>query len=325
MSEFDVFFFEAFAEEVPALRRHLPDAIRAGFSAATIQESGLSTPPARLVSIRTQSVLPADWISALTGIQTRSTGYDHLAALRKAHPGAPPCASLPKYCGRAVAEQALLLWMALLRRLPRQQTQFDAFHRDGLTGCEAAGRTLLVAGAGDIGRHVADIGSGLGMCVLAADPVQRHAHLTYVPLPDGLAGADVIVCAMNLNAGSRGLLDHAMLRRAKPGAIFVNVSRGEISPPADLLRLLEERHLGGVGLDVYENEPGLATALRAGCGEADEAVRVIRALRARPDVILTPHNAFNTIEATERKSIEAARDVASFLATGRFAYPLPSD
>jgi D-lactate dehydrogenase len=323
MPDFDVFFYEAFAEEVPPLQRHLPAGIRAGYDAATIQEAGHTTPPAAVISIRTQSVVPAAWLPALKGIQTRSTGYDHLAALRRAHPDAPPCASLPKYCGRAVAEQALLLWMALLRRLPAQVRQFDTFHRDGLTGSETAGRTLLVAGAGDIGGHVADIGRGLDMHVLATDPVRRHPELTYVTLDEGLAAADVIVCAMNLTRETRGLFNRATLTKARPGALFVNVSRGEISPPADLLRLLEEGRLGGVGLDVYDDEPKLAAALRAGSTSDDDTVRTIRALRARPDVILTPHNAFNTAEATERKSIESALDIARFLASGRFAHPLP--
>lgn len=323
MHDYDVFFYEAFAEEVPPLQRHLPAGIRAGYDAATIQESGHPTPPAKVVSIRTQSVIPPSWLSALTGIQTRSTGYDHLTALRRAHPDAPPCASLPKYCGRAVAEQALLLWMALLRRLPVQMKQFDTFHRDGLTGAETAGRTLLVAGAGDIGGHVADIGRGLGMHVVASDPVRHHPELTYLSLSEGLAAADVIVCAMNLTQATRGLFNYATLSQARPGAVFVNVSRGEISPPADLLRLLDEGRLAGVGLDVYEDEPKLAAALRSGAESAESAVATIRALRARSDVILTPHNAFNTAEATERKSVESALDLARFLSTGRFGHPLP--
>ena len=66
---------------------------------------------------------------------------------------------------RAVAEQAILLVMALLRKLPQQTQQFPRFHRDGLTGHECAGKKLLVVGVGNIGSEVVRIGQALGMAV----------------------------------------------------------------------------------------------------------------------------------------------------------------
>lgn len=326
MSHADICFYEAFEEEVPALRRHLDPAWRVIYTANTIQEhhrdAAAEMPPAPIISIRTQSVIPAAWAGSLQAIQTRSTGYDHLSAFQRAVPAAPPCGSLPKYCGRAVAEHAAMLWLALMRQLPRQLAQFSRFHRDGLSGQEAEGRTLLVAGAGDIGGHVAKIAAGLGMAVLASDPVQRHPHLRYVPLEEGLVAADVVVCAMNLTAANRGLFNYALLSRIRRGGIFVNVSRGELSPPGDLLRLLEEGLLGGVGLDVYEDEPALASSLRLQRESHKPAHTAIRKLMQRPDVILTPHNAFNTLEATERKSLESARELAHFLRHGTFPTPV---
>lgn len=321
MSQPDVFFYEAFEEEAPALRRHLNPAWRAGFTPLTIQEAGDEFPPAPVISIRTQSVLPAAWAGLLRGVQARATGYDHLLAFRREAPAAPPCGALSKYCGRAVAEHTAMLWIALLRRLPLQVRRFERFERDGLTGHETQYKTLFVAGAGDIGGHVVQIGRGLGMNVIANDIVHRHAGLRYVGLDEGILTADVIVCAMNLTEQNRGLLDYDRLRQARRGAVFINVSRGEISPPAALLRLLEEGILGGVGLDVYEDEPGLATALRQGRGASGLHAAIPR-LRARHDVILTPHNAFNTVESTERKALESARELAHFFATGAFATPV---
>lgn len=324
MKQPDVFFFEAFEEEVPALQRHLDPAWRVEFTPHTIQEYEASggAPPAPVISIRTQSVIPPAWAARLRGIQTRATGYDHILVFQRVAANPPPCGSLPKYCGRAVAEHAAMMWLALLRRLPRQIAQFDRFHRDGLTGRETQYKTLLVAGAGDIGGHVANIGRGLDMNVIASDIVQRHAKLRYVSLDEGIQTADVIVCAMNLTGENIGLFSHDRLRHARPGCIFINVSRGEISPPEDLEQLLEENILGGVGLDVFEDEPQLALALRQERESDPPQMAAIRELRERDNVILTPHNAFNTLESTERKSLESARELTYFFKTGRFATPV---
>src|SRR5713226_9319386 len=99
----DIHFYEAFEEEVAVLRRHLPAGVHADFTWRTIQEAGHTEPPAPLVSIRTQSAIPAAWAGKVNGIISRTTGYDHLVGQRI------PCGYLPEYCTRSVAEQAILL------------------------------------------------------------------------------------------------------------------------------------------------------------------------------------------------------------------------
>ncbi len=126
---------------------------------------------------------------------------------------------------------------------------------------------------------------------------------------------------MNLTDENRGLFDYALLSQAKPGALFINIARGELSPAADLLRLLEEGILGGVGLDVYENESDLAVALRAGTASGNAVLE----LKERPDVLCTPHNAFNTEEAVVRKSEQSVEQIEHFLKTGRFLWTVPDD
>ena len=79
----DVFFYEAFEEEEKAIKRYLPADIQAGFSCKTIQEYGSAVPAAQIISIRTQSVIPIEWAQKLSGILSRSTGYDHLTAYLK--------------------------------------------------------------------------------------------------------------------------------------------------------------------------------------------------------------------------------------------------
>jgi D-lactate dehydrogenase len=319
----DVFFYEAFAEEAEALRRYLPSSIAAGFTGDTIQEAGHMAPPARLISLRTQSVIPTSWADSLDGILSRSTGYDHLLAYAASVPRCPALGHLPLYCHRAVAEQAALLWLALLRRLPVQLRQFTTFHRDTITGAECQGRTLAVVGVGNIGREVCRVGAALGMRVLGVDLLQKHDDIQYVDIDTALAQADVVVAAMNLNASNRGYFNADRLARCKRGAIFVNIARGELSPSTALLAALRAGLLGGIGLDVYDHEPELAETLRGGQPSHDPEVLATLELTEYDNVICTPHNAFNSDEAVQRKSEHSIRQIVAFLETGQFEWPVP--
>lgn len=305
----DVHFYEAFEEEVAMLRQHVPAHVHAHFTSDTIQEAGDTEPPAELISIRTQSVIPSAWTGKVSGIVSRTTGYDHLVGCRI------PCGYLPHYCSHAVAEQAILLVMALLRKLPAQIAQFPAFHRDGLTGGECAGKKLLVVGVGNIGTEIVKIGQALGMQVHGVDLVEKHASISYVTLDDGLAWADIIICAMNLTKENACYFSYETLKRAKTGVVFVNVARGEFTPTEDMVMLLDEERLGGLALDVYENESKLAVALRSGQSGFP--------LLGRPNVILTPHNAFNTAEAVDRKARQTIQQIEYFIAHKWFLWPVP--
>lgn len=317
-----VVFYEAFAEEARALRWRLPAGLRAHFTPQTVQEKGDPSPPAPLVSIRTQSWIPSAWAPQLTGLLTRSTGFDHVQRWREQTGFERPCGYLPRYCVRAVAEHALMLGMALLRRLPQQLRQFVAFDRDGLTGGECLGRTLTVVGVGNIGREIAHLGRALGMRVLGVDLVRRHPEIRYVSPRRGLAEAHLLVCAMNLTDRNRGYFNRRTWRQVRRGAMFVNIARGELSPTADLTWALDRGLLGGVGLDVFEEEGEAAVALRA-AHHRNPAARALRALVRRPNVLLTPHNAFNTEEAVRRKAEQTIEQVVFFLKHGRFQWPVP--
>jgi len=326
---FDVFFYEAFAEEAEAIAALLPSDVRAGFTWKTVQEHAQGEPEAPLVSVRTQSVLPQAWAGLIDAVLTRSTGYDHVLAFRQAVGLTVPAGYLPDYCARAVAEQCMLMWTALLRKLPRQVAQFGRFGRDGLTGRECLGKTVLVVGVGNIGSEVVKIAEALGMTALGVDLVERHGFVTYTTLVAGLGRADVIVCAMNLTAENGGYFSYDRLKAARRGAIFINCARGELAPAAHLLGLLEAGVLAGVGLDVYEHEPLLAVAMREGGLSADGPPPVPPDLAAtlglvgRDDVIATPHNAFNTAEALDRKAARSVESAVRFLREGTFPNPVP--
>lgn len=325
---FDAFFYEAFAEEAERLLHYAAAAgLRVGHSPLTIQETGHEAPPAPVVSLRTQSIFPLAWAPQLRGILTRSTGYDHLFAYRDAVGAAcPPLGYLPLYCARAVAEQALLLWTALLRRLPRQLAEFDRFRRDHLSGQENHDKVMALFGVGNIGHEIWKIATALGLRVRGVDPVRRHADVAYVSPEEALAEADIIVCAMNLTPRNRGYFTREILAQAKRKPLLVNIARGEFTPATVLEAALDEGLLSGIALDVYNEESTLAPALRTGNKFALTADnQALLRLRRRPDVLLTPHNAFNTLEAVERKSEQSIRTLLHFQKNGQFLWPVPEE
>jgi D-lactate dehydrogenase len=298
-----------------------------GHTAQTIQETGHAAPPAPVVSLRTQSTLPPAWAAQVRGILTRSTGYDHLLAYRQATGAAcPACGYLPLYCVRAVAEQAMLLWTALLRRLPRQIEQFDSFHRDHLSGRENPGKVMALFGVGNIGHEIAKHRDR---------PRPRRARRGSRPAPSRRG-----LCRTRGRAGRRRhhrvrdephpqeprllQLHPARANQRKP--ILVNIARGEFTPALALEAALEAGLLSGVALDVYNEESTLAPALRTGNRSAlTPDNHALLRLRGRADVLLTPHNSFNTLEAVERKSEQSIRALLHHRQTGQFPWPLPAE
>jgi D-lactate dehydrogenase len=326
-------FYEAFEEEEKILRNVLPKEFKYLFTWKTIQESGHEVPPAKIISTRTQSRFPVEWADKLTAIITRSTGYDHVADYLLQTRASVAAAYLPEYAARPVAEQALMMWTALLRNLTVQRKSFETFHRDGLTGREIRKRRITVIGVGRIGGEIVDIAHGLKMQVLGVDikprtEMEKQYGLKYVSLKEGLKNADIAVCALPLTELTRGMLNYKTLKAMPGNSIFINVGRGEVSPSQDLLKLSDEGILGGIGLDVYDFEKELASVLRDGTDlsklkpEARKSVTAVLKLMKNQNVILTPHNAFNTEESVERKSLRTAENLAAFLKTGKFLTPI---
>ena len=321
----DIFFYEAFEEEAEKIKQHLPVNIDAGFTWKTIQEYGEKEPPAGLISIRTQSQIPEDWAGKIDGILSRSTGYDHLKKYGKQTGKSLSMGYLPLYCHRAVAEHVFLLMLALFRKFPIQIKNFDTFHRDGITGMEIQNKKLLVVGVGNIGSQVVEIGHGMGMEVMPVDIDKKFPDLKYVEIEEGIRRADVIVCAMNLTDHNDGYFHYDLLKTAPKGTVFINVSRGELSVTEDLLKLLEEGHLGAVGMDVYEEEKELAVSLRSNTQSDNLKVIALKKMQQMNNVIFTPHNAFNTAEGVERKAEQSVQQTVRFLEKQEFVWSVPEE
>ncbi len=314
----EIVLYEVFEEEQDAIRAAWPDAPPLEFCPGTIQEENHAAPPAPVISIRTQSIIPQDWLPALQAILTRSTGYDHLIPYRNS---TLQLGYLPDYCARSVAEHAFLLWTALLKKLPAQMDSFNNFNRSGITGSELLDKKLLVIGVGRIGVQIARLASAVGMRVHGLDPDRKHADIEYVDTGTRLSAYDIIVCAMNLTEDNHAYFNREFFDRVKGGCIFVNIARGEMSPHEVLLENLRTGKLGGVGLDVFDNESELVTQLRHKTWINDDT-EILLEMETMPNVILTPHNAFNTREATGRKAQQTVQQLQECREQRRFVWTI---
>lgn len=320
----DMAFFEAFLEEQEQIKQRLPASIKALYFKETIQESAVSGPPARCISVRTQSVIPQSWQENLDGVLTRSQGFDHIHRMFKSCAKNVALGYLGPYCSRAVAEHALTTMLVLMKRFKSQIQQFHRFHRDGLTGKESSRRRVLIFGVGQIGTEIAKLCQAWDMQVKGVDINPRWGGIEYVDLDEGLRWAEIVFCAAPLTKRTERIFNYQSFGETGSIALFINVSRGEISPVEDLMALLEEKRLLGVGLDVYPDEKRLGEKMRAGDAD-DPYVRQMTAFANHPKVICTPHNAFNTEEALERKITHTIDSVVAFFDEGRFPFPIPPE
>jgi len=221
---------------------------------------------------------------------------------------------VPAYSPYAVAEHAMALLLAVDRRLMRayNRTREFNFALDGLTGTVLHGKTAGVVGVGRIGRAFMDICHGMGMEVLAYDPHPRADDgIRYVPLDTLLAESDVISLHCPLTPQTAHLIDARALALMKPTAYLINTSRGALIDTPALLEALNQGRLAGVGLDVYEEEKNFFFNDLSERGISDA---VLAQLIAKPNVIVTAHQAFLTREALANIAATTLDNMDAFFA-----------
>jgi D-lactate dehydrogenase len=225
---------------------------------------------------------------------------------------------VPAYSPHAVAEHTVALLLALVRKIPRAHNRVRElnFSLSGLVGFDLHGKTAGIIGTGQIGRLTAQILRGFGMKVLAFDPFPSvewavsHA-VDYVSLDQLLPASDVISLHVPLTPATQHLVNAGSLARMKPGVVLLNTSRGRLIDTAALIAALKNGHVGGVGLDVYEEEAGVFFEDLSGTVLADDE---LSRLLTFPNVLITSHQAFLTQEAlTEiaRVTVENIRRLAA--------------
>ena len=257
-------------------------------------------------------------------IAVRSTGVDKIDLSYCAAHGIMVC-NVPDYAEIAVAEHVFALLLSISRHLSEavERTRKGIFSIDGLMGFDLYGKTLGIIGTGVIGRHVGKIARGFGMQVIAFDVKQDEQwaaanSIRYKSFQETLSMAEVITLHIPLKPDTHQLLGDDQFAIMKEGAVIINTARGELIDNQAFLRALASGKISAAGLDVLPEEQAFLKGLEdpASLCEEENKKKILHANHAllqMPNVIVTPHCAFFTQEATRRIVNETIMNIEAFV------------
>lgn len=250
----------------------------------------------------------------------RSAGFNHVDLDAAAELGIT-VSRVPAYSPEAVAEHTVALLLVLERKIHRAHARVREGNLalEGLLGRTLHGKTAGIVGTGAIGTAVARILAGFGCHILAADVRENPEVIAlggrYVDLEDLLRCSDVVTLHLPLTPDTHHLIDEqAITCCLKPGAILLNTSRGGLIDTAAVIEGLKEGRLGGLGIDVYEEEADLFFE-----DLSDQVIQddVFSRLLTFPNVLVTGHQAFFTEEALRAIAATTIANVSAFAAGER--------
>ncbi len=263
--------------------------------------------------------------SRLKLVATRSTGYDHIDLSYCQERGITVC-NVPAYGINTIAEYTFALILALSRKLipSVERTRRGDFTLDGLCGLELADKTLGVVGLGHIGTHVAELAHAFHMQVIVhtrhPDPAKGNAlGITFVDLPTLLSSSDIVTLHVPLTEETKHMVNRENVRLMKKGSYLINTSRGAIVDTEALVWALEQGILAGAALDVLEEEcvlkeerQLLTAEFLKECNLKTQLLNHV--LLTKENVIVTPHNAFNSHEALQEIIETTIENIRAFIA-----------
>ncbi|MDK6078201.1 2-hydroxyacid dehydrogenase [Massilia varians] len=232
-------------------------------------------------------------------VATRSTGYNQIDVAAAAQLGIE-VVRVTDYSPHSVAEFAVGLLLGVNRKIARAsaRTRDGNFDLEGLMGFDLHGKTIGVIGTGKIGMIFARIMAGFGCTILGHDPTPsrgfEEAGGSYVAVDELLARSDAVSLHCPLTEATRYIINAHNLARLKRGSILVNTSRGGLVDTEAAIAALKSGQLGGLAIDVYEQEANLFFQDLSSTIICDD---VIQRLVSFPNVIVTGHQAFFTVEA----------------------------
>ena len=255
---------------------------------------------AAVINIRASSRFSGDVLAQCRGLRLISiwgTGTDHVD-LNSARARGITVTNTPAVSAIAVAEHTLSLMFAVAKQTIAVDRRVRAGEWPRAMVQQLNGRTLGLIGTGAIGREVARLAKAVGMSVIAWTFNPEGTFCEWVSFEDVFRRADVVSVHVRESPDTRGMIRREHFESMKPAGIFINTARGRIVVEADLAAALRDERIAGAGLDVFEIEPLPADS----------------PLRALPNVVLTPHAAGITPEATERGLALAIANVLNFWA-----------
>jgi D-lactate dehydrogenase len=283
---------------------------------------------ADIISASLGSRMSADTLRqfrSLKLISTRTTGFDHIDLNYCRENGIVVC-NVPNYADRTVAEHVFALLLAISHKIVEaaNRTRAGNFSLKDLQGFDLQGKILGVIGTGAIGRQVIEVALGFQMKVVAFDlrPDQEwaaRAGFRYMSMDDLLSTADIITLHVPSSAKTRDLITGEQFARMKKGLILINTSRGDVVNIEALLETLTNGTVAAAGLDVLPEEPAIReeTELLHSIFTRKYNLEMLLAdhvLTRLPNVIITPHSAFDTREAVERLLETTKQNIQAFLA-----------
>jgi D-lactate dehydrogenase len=279
---------------------------------------------AQAVCVFVNDEVNAAVIDALAGagvrlIALRSAGFNHVDLAAAQASGITVC-RVPEYSPHAVAEHTVALILGLNRKTHRayNRVREGNFALEGLLGFDLHGKTVGVIGTGKIGAVFLRIMSGFGCTLLAHDPHPNPDCLAlgvkYVDLPTLLGASHIVSLHCPLNPATHHLIDAESLKSLRPGAMLINTSRGAVVDTLALIDGLKTGAIGGLGLDVYEEEADLFFENLSDKVLQDD---VFARLLTFPNVLITAHQAFFTDEALAKIAATTLGNISAFESTGK--------
>lgn len=268
-----------------------------------------------IVSVFVDSEIGTEVLNVLPNLKfivTRSTGFDHINLKACAQKNIL-VSNVPAYGDNTVAEFTFGLMICLIRKIFLAYDRIKetgSFSVEGLKGVDLKGKTLGVIGTGRIGSRVVKIAKGFEMNVIAYDPfpnqrLSKEFNFPYLSFEEVLKSADILTLHVPYSEKTHHLISKDNISLIKKGAYLINTSRGGIVETEALVKALKEGILAGAGLDVLEEEgivkDEMGFLFRGHPEEHDlRTVLANHILIDMDNVIITPHNAFNSQEALQR-------------------------
>jgi phosphoglycerate dehydrogenase-like enzyme len=246
------------------------------------------------------AVLESPAASKLKIISRWGVGYDSIDMATATKLGIV-IAFTPGMLDSAVADYAFAMLFTMARRTHEGHLSMRSGGWTVSWGHDISGKTLGILGCGRIGQAVARRAAGFNMRLLghdvAVNPEAEKLGVKFVSLDELLAESDYLSLHAALTPQNRGLIGEAQLRKMKPSAYLINTARGALVDETALIRALEGNWIAGAAIDAYSAEP----------------LPSDHPLRKAPNILLTPHQAFNGRETGERVSVAAAQAIVDLM------------
>lgn len=255
-------------------------------------------------------------------IVTMSTGYDHID-VKEAKKRKIPVCNVPTYGENTVAQHAMALILAVSRKIFQsiKRVKEGVFDFHGLRGFDLKGKTIGIIGTGHIGVHLIEMLKGFGVNILAYDAfpnkeLEKKYGFKYASLDKVLSSSDIISLHAPLLNSTYHLINKKNIKKIKKGAYIINTARGGLIEPKALVWGLEKGQIAGAGLDVLEDEGFIQDPeklISSKCQIHSMKTSLMNNIIIdHPNTIITPHNAFNSIEALQRIIDTTAENIKGF-------------